>query len=683
MSEEPVRKILKNVGLTEKETEVYIFLAKHGALKGAEIAKLTSTDKAEIYRILKSLQRKGLLEATLESPTRFATIPFDKVLDSFIKARRDEVSLIENAKDNLLSDWDRISKTNLELSVEKFVIIEGENKIYARIFQLVKETNDQLSAISTVAGLMRGDQFGIFDALHEHHLKSNVQVRLITYLSGKNTDIVKRLFNRMPKSRPIFKWRIPDLGLKLYPPMLIKDQEELLLFITPQREVTSRNEGEVCLWTNCKTLVQSFTRVFTDLWDNSTEIEKKIIEIETGKLTPKTYVIKDAETARKVYSQATEAAKEEIVMITSSKGLVAFSKNITMLKNLSKKGINFRIMAPILSENLKAALELSEYLEVRHVPASYLTTTVVDGRHLFQFNNSSLGAETSEDLPLFENTFYTSDCEIVQKTKAMLDDVWSNAQAPSAVTVESIINPSKQETDIFTDKRYVEYIKDWHITSLKFGGVTEKDIINKILNAEKNPPRGAFSKHIDVFYGSAATAVIHPPEYLKLPRMVIQVGRFDKPSSFGGHDEVTISSWLDTGKGYSYVPVAQICDNPRILAHRKKLYAGKPIAQNLKLFKKQELQVSVHGNTLFAGWTAPIQLFPPPSTLPPCCMLFEGYGELKTKVMETKQVGRRQISESNTFEAFVTFFHPESKYSGPGTDGLLSRDIVVTTYPLY
>src|SRR4030066_1961798 len=109
-------------------------------------------------------------------------MPFDKVLDSFIKARRDEVSLIENAKDNLLSDWDRISKTNLELSVEKFVIIEGENKIYARIFQLVKETNDQLSAISTVASLMRGDQFGIFNALHEHHQKSNVQVRFITDL---------------------------------------------------------------------------------------------------------------------------------------------------------------------------------------------------------------------------------------------------------------------------------------------------------------------------------------------------------------------------------------------------------------------------------------------------------------------------------------------------------------------
>lgn len=98
LSEEPIKKILKDVGLTEKETEVYIFLAKHSALKGNEIAKQTRTDNAEVYRILKSLQNKGIVEATLEAPTRFVTVPFDKVIDSFIKARRDEAAFVERKK---------------------------------------------------------------------------------------------------------------------------------------------------------------------------------------------------------------------------------------------------------------------------------------------------------------------------------------------------------------------------------------------------------------------------------------------------------------------------------------------------------------------------------------------------------------------------------------------------------
>jgi hypothetical protein len=29
----------------------------------------------------------------------------------------------------------------------------------------------------------------------------------------------------------------------------------------------------------------------------------------------------------------------------------------------------------------------------------------------------------------------------------------------------------------------------------------------------------------------------------------------------------------------------------------------------------------------------------------------------------------------------VTFFHPASKYSGPGTDGRINRDVVTTIHP--
>ncbi len=680
LGEEQIKKILKDVGLTEKETHLYIFLAKHGALKGIEIAKQTRIDKAEVYRILKSLQNKGLLELSLEAPARFVTVPFDKVIDSFVKTRRNEAAIVERKKKQLLNDWRKISKTPFEQTAEKFVVLEGDSKIYPRIFKLIKETKNQLSAISTVPGLLRADQLGLFDALVEHPSRSKIQFQLLTELSEKETKPVKNLLKRISKKGLNFQGKSPDLGLQLSPRMIIRDDEEILFFITQSKEKVS-NADDTCLWTNCKALVQSFIRVFTDLWDNSTELETKIIEIESGKPTPKTYVIKDAETARSAYDKATEAAEKEIVIMTSSQGLSNFSKSLPKLNGKPKNGIKVRIMAPILGENVKTALELSEYCEVRHVTASYLTTTVVDGKYLFQFRNPSQGTKLSEQSQLYENTFYTSDIEYLKKTKTMLDDVWKNALPPSAATAQSIENTAK-ENDLPKDGRFNEYKKSLNITHVSYDQLKEKDIINKIIEAKKQAPRKAFSKHIDTFYGSTAIAVIRPPEYLNLPRMIIQVGRFEKQSSFGGHDEISISSWLDTGNGFAYVPVALICDNPRLWAHRKQLCASEPVAQNVQLVRKQELQIGVHGNTLFAGWTVPIRLFPPPTILPPCCILFEGYGELKTKVMETRQVGRKQIFESNTYEAFVTFFHPSSKYSGPGTDGLLSKDMIVTTYPL-
>ena len=167
--------------------------------------------------------------------------------------------------------------------------------------------------------------------------------------------------------------------------MVIRDEEEALFFIDSTRGKFVSEQDDVCLWTNCKSLVQAFTAVFENLWRNSTNIKKKIEEIETGKPTPKTYVISDAEAAKKKYEETVQSAKEEIIMMTSSKGLIECWKSMPHIKKWIEKGVSVEIMAPIVSENLEAAEQLSKICAVRHISISYWGTTIVDGKHLFQF----------------------------------------------------------------------------------------------------------------------------------------------------------------------------------------------------------------------------------------------------------------------------------------------------------
>jgi sugar-specific transcriptional regulator TrmB len=114
LSGKTVETILKDLGLTEKEVDVYIFLAKHGVLKSREVARQLRKDRAQILRILKSLQSKGLAESTLETPKRFSAVPLEKVLDAFVKAKRDEANIIESTKRDLLIYWKSIGKKILE-----------------------------------------------------------------------------------------------------------------------------------------------------------------------------------------------------------------------------------------------------------------------------------------------------------------------------------------------------------------------------------------------------------------------------------------------------------------------------------------------------------------------------------------------------------------------------------------
>lgn len=135
LSEDNIKRILKDFGLTETEGKLYLFLARHGALKGTEIARRVKKDKAQVYHVLKSLQAKGLVEATLESPVRFTAVPFEKVVESAIKAKRDEAARIENIKQELFDYWKNTSRAIPEAPLEKFLIIKGNKKFTPRFFR--------------------------------------------------------------------------------------------------------------------------------------------------------------------------------------------------------------------------------------------------------------------------------------------------------------------------------------------------------------------------------------------------------------------------------------------------------------------------------------------------------------------------------------------------------------------
>ena len=169
---ETIKKVLRNSGLTEKEAEVYIFLSQHDVRKGAEIARLLRKDKAQVYRILRRLQAKGFVEATLEFPSRFTVVPFENILDSLVKAKQEEVAFIKGAKKDLL---DYISKKRQVKTLEKFVVIKGNKRIYTKISQIIQDTKHQLSVATTVPGLMRADRFGVFDIAFNHPLRSQIQ----------------------------------------------------------------------------------------------------------------------------------------------------------------------------------------------------------------------------------------------------------------------------------------------------------------------------------------------------------------------------------------------------------------------------------------------------------------------------------------------------------------------------
>jgi sugar-specific transcriptional regulator TrmB len=680
VSQEKLIKTLVEWGLTKLDAKVYIMLSKKGPQRAKDITRILKVSKQQLYPSLKNLQSKSLVNSTLEHPARFAAVNFDKALDLFAKAKIEEAKIIREKKDSLLLDWQSIVIREAEDKSAKFTVIEGRKYVYSKIEQMINETKNQLALITTVPSLVRADQFGVIDAIFNHPLKSKIKFRFLTELSENNVRAIKNLLEKAQTEDVCFEGRSPDLGQKLTNRILIKDNDETLFLIETEDDLQGTQGEGTGLWTNSTALVKAFVTLFDDLWSKSSEIEKKVIEIETGKPAPKTYIISDPEIAKNRFLEVLRSAKKEIVMITSLKNLVRFW-NAAQLKERAEQDVSIKIMAPITIENLRTAQELSNYCEVKHLPASYLRTAFVDGSHLFQFKTPDSEQEETGTPQYFENTFYTNDPEYIEKTKAMLDELWRNARILSSVTLKSIISPPELgafggEKPYDSFRKTVGYIKEPVI-----GAVTEEDILNK-MNKIRIASADDPLKDTVIMYGYGAQALINPPENFDLPKMIIMVFHCNEPSTFGTENWLIVQTQINTPKGEVFVPVTIMGDNPLATNWRKKIHASTPLEQNLHLVKEDELQVKGHGNILFAGWTVPISLHPVPKVLPPSSILFEGYGKIQTGVIKTMaSATRMQISECNYFEAFVNYFHTSSKYSGPGTDGLLFRDMTITSAP--
>lgn len=680
LSEKTIKNVLRDFGLTKTEGELYLFLARHGPLKGTELAKRINKDKAQVYRFLKRLQTKGLVEATLETPYRFSCVPFEKVVESTIKTKRDDAKRIENMKQELFDYWKKTNRTMPRDQLEKFVVITGTKKIYQKILQMINDAKKCFCLASTVDDLLRGYQFGLFDGEFNSTVDSQIKFRFLTELSPNNVDAMNRLKEKS-KSKMDFRACNPDMGIQLSPRMAIRDEEEILLFLGSDSKSLSTSQDETCLWTNGNILVRSFITVFENLWVNSKDIEEKIFEIKTGKPIPSARIIKNSYTAQKTYFALINAAKKEISILTSSKGLTETMKNISLLKERNKKGVSVRIMAPITKDNLKSAQELSKVCEVRHVPSNYFTTIIIDGTHLIQ--SQDYEQQKTAEMPYF----YTDNLEYVTKTKIVINEAWRNASVLSPFTFEHVL---KSDVPDFTPinglniNSSTKNLKTISNFDEKTDSITEQQVLNKIIKGKKYPSN--WPNDPLRFYGSTANAIIHPPKSFNLPDLLIRMNHFNKQSSFGAADILHINLGLETPKGYTFVPVARVSDDT---LHETKgpefgneIYAGTPAGKNVQLVKPEQLQMRIHGNAFFAGWTKPILLISSKYILPPACIILEGYGKLRTVVKNYDMPSGVKMSvETNVLPAFVTFFHPDSKYTGPSTDGILCRDAIFTIYP--
>jgi HTH-type transcriptional regulator, sugar sensing transcriptional regulator len=100
---------LKQLGLSQSESKIYIYLSKKGDHRARDICTELHLNKQQVYPLLKNLQNKGLIYATFEHPAIFYAISFEKVLDMIAKSKIEEAKNAQKDKNLLFKIWQSLN----------------------------------------------------------------------------------------------------------------------------------------------------------------------------------------------------------------------------------------------------------------------------------------------------------------------------------------------------------------------------------------------------------------------------------------------------------------------------------------------------------------------------------------------------------------------------------------------
>ena len=255
---EIIEKALRGLGLSKNEVKVYVYLARTGEHKASDISEALSLHRTETYRILRDLEKRGLISSVFEKPLKFIATPFEKALDILIETKRMRLNLLEKKRQSLVDLWLSLPKPEVELErKEVFQILEGEEQISLKADEIIGKAVNEILVFVSQCDIANFYHSGLLDKL-EKHQRRGINVQLLTTYSPKTCFFLEKTkLKRAKYSR---------LNAEDLPTFLLADNEHLLLLIRKE----DGKKKVAALWTNYDAFIKALKTLFNELWNNDT-----------------------------------------------------------------------------------------------------------------------------------------------------------------------------------------------------------------------------------------------------------------------------------------------------------------------------------------------------------------------------------------------------------------------------
>lgn len=255
-SVEIIEKALSRLGLSKNEVRIYMHIARTGEHKASEISEALSLHRTETYRILRDLEKKGLVSSVFEKPLKFIATPFEKAVGTLIETKKMKISFLEKRKESLVSLWLSLPRTEVEQErKEVFQILEGDEQIGLKAEELLDKATNEVLVFTSDHDIANFYHSSLLDKL-EKISRKNLNVQLLTNYSPKSCFFIDKL--KLKKAKYTIS-HVQDL-----PTFIMTDDAQLLFLIRNG----NGKKRVAALWTNYDAFIKALKTLFLELWNN-------------------------------------------------------------------------------------------------------------------------------------------------------------------------------------------------------------------------------------------------------------------------------------------------------------------------------------------------------------------------------------------------------------------------------
>jgi len=259
---------LEAFGLSAKEAHLYVILLKYGPKTTGELAKLLHSYRVDIYRLVETLTEKGMVEESVEKPTKYAAVAVEAALTGAMMQHAYELRWMEDNRDQVLElAQEYLSSEAFTDDLYTFKVIKGRSNTLAIMEQLVNTAEARIIFISSLIGISILSTSGILEHCI-NAVEKGVRVRFVTEILPRDISSVREALAGGIEVRHYDNYA----GMRY----LVADTRESLTTITFDALRHGKDASDTAFWTNSPEFAQYLEASFELLWNDGVEAAQRV-----------------------------------------------------------------------------------------------------------------------------------------------------------------------------------------------------------------------------------------------------------------------------------------------------------------------------------------------------------------------------------------------------------------------